>query len=154
MATALTRRLLLGLILALPTRVLPQSPDTIQQISIRRTACFGTCPIYDFTLTRRGRATFNGVSWAPMDGRYRATIDSADFALLARTLAENGFFTLDTAYVQDVTDMPTTFICARFLRLTRCIRYYGGIGPSPIARLEAAIDSVRPKLRWKRIAVP
>jgi uncharacterized protein DUF6438 len=151
MASANARRFLLAFTLALPPRLPSQSPDSIQQISIRRTACFGFCPVYDFTLTRRGHATFNGVSSSPMDGRYRATIDSTAFALLAKTLVENGFFTLDTAYVQDVTDMPTTFVCVRFIHLNRCIRYYGGIGPSPIARLEAAIDSVRPTLKWKRI---
>ncbi len=84
-----------------------------------------------------------------MIGRYQATVDSAEFALLAGTLVTNGVFTVDTAYDEPVTDMPTTFVCVQLTRSERCIRRYGGITPSPILRLENPIESMIPRLQWR-----
>ena len=128
-----------------------QQADSIQQISLRRTGCLGTCPINEFTLDRSGSATFHGEAYSTLVGRYQATLDSGDFASLAQTLVRNGVLTVDTAYDEPVTDMPTTFLCVRLIRLERCIRRYGGLAPSPIRRLEEPIDSMFPGLKWKRI---
>ena len=60
------------------------------EISIRRSACFGRCPIYDFVLTRAGRARYDGVEWTTIVGRYRATVDSESFVRLTKFITDQG----------------------------------------------------------------
>ena len=135
---------------ALVHRVAAQTSVEVLEVSMRRTACLGRCPIYDLTLTRVGPATYNGVMLAARTGSYRASVDSAAFARLAQLLVRGGFFSLDTAYDVPVTDMATTFLCIRTAAVTRCIRHYGHAGPRALSSLEDSDDAFVTGLTWVR----
>ena len=144
------RLMLLSFILALSNGVAAQTGSEVVEISMRRTACLGRCPIYDLVLGRPGAATYNGVSLTPRTGRYRASVDSAVFEGLVQHLVDGGFFSLDTVYISAVTDMPTTFLCMRTAVVTRCIRHEGHSGPPALSSLEDAVDAVAAGLTWLR----
>lgn len=67
-----------------------QASSSVTEISLRRTACFGRCPIYEVTFSRAGQATYYGERWAKMIVHYRATIDSAAFEELVQHVVGRG----------------------------------------------------------------
>src|SRR2546429_9295377 len=98
---------------ALVHGVTAQTSVEVLEVSMRRTACLGRCPIYDLTLTRVGPATYNGVMLGAGTGSYRASVDPAAFPRLAQLLVRGGFFPLDPGSDGPVTYMATTFLCIR-----------------------------------------
>jgi hypothetical protein len=137
---------LLGLATGADAQVI-QPSSSITEISLRRTACFGRCPIYEVSFSRTGEATYYGERWAKMIGHYRATIDSTAFEDLVQHVAGRGFFGFDTAYVMPATDQPTTYLCVRRTE-TRCVRRYGQAGPRDLDGMEAAVDRLVRRVAW------
>lgn len=125
-----------------------QAPGDILEVSIQRTACFGSCPIYDMALTRSGSARYNGVQWSARIGHFLAPVDSATFSRVAGVALENGFLAMDTAYVVPVTDLPTTITCLRWATGSHCVRRYGWTAPPGLIAIENAIDSASAGLKW------
>jgi hypothetical protein len=125
-----------------------QRPEEVTTISLQRTACFGTCPIYKVTLHRNGLASYDGRQFAKRTGSFRASMDSLAFARLAELIYAEGFTDLDTSYREPVTDMPTTFVCVRWATGSKCVEHYGLVTPPNFGRIENAIDSAAERLQW------
>lgn len=142
-----------GLLVALvATRAGAQIPSAVSLITLERTACFGTCPVYKVTLARDGAAVYEGIRWTPRIGRFHSSIDSLAFAQLAQLVLGQGFATLDSSYIEPVTDNPTTIVCLRWAATSRCVEHYGQVGPPNLYNIERAIDSTAVRLLWSGVS--
>src|SRR4051812_34085343 len=82
-----------------------QSKDQITEVTLDRTACFGTCPIYKVTLRSDGTILYEGQRFVEKMGAYRGTAYSFD--RLARFILKENYFDLKDDYSANVTDLPS-----------------------------------------------
>lgn len=115
-------------------------PDAIQ-ITLQRTACFGTCPAYSVTLRDDGTVTYLGREYTRVSGTHSWKIDPAAVRALAREMEQAGFFELEDEYVGLMTDHPTTYTSLTIGARTKKIRNYI-VGPQTLKDLEDRIDQV------------
>ncbi len=127
----------------------------ITKITLERTPCFGTCPVYELTVHRSGRVEFEGKEHVRQKGSHQGRISPGDFDRLVKKIGEINFFGLNDRYDGKrpdgsgvtVTDLPT-----RRTRVTRGDRtktvenYFRG--PPGLKELEDLIDQLARSARW------
>ena len=88
-------------------------PRTRIIASIKKTACFGQCPVWSATVWSDGRAEFLGEKWAKRQGKFSATVKKNWLKELLETAESSGYFALAPYYPTghaEIPDLPTTFI--------------------------------------------
>lgn len=111
------------------------------EISIKRTACYGTCPDYEMALRGDGTVTYTGRQYVRVSGQHTWKIDPAAVRALAREMEEAGFFELKDEYTAMVTDNPTTFTSLTIGARTKRVKDYVA-GPKKLKELAERIDQV------------
>lgn len=80
-------------------------------LNIRKTACFGTCPVYEFFIDKNGNATFNGEDNVPKKGKYTFKLTEKELATITKMLNKKPFSAYKNSYDNPrITDLPNTFI--------------------------------------------
>ncbi len=126
-------------------------------VTLERTPCFGTCPVYRVAIARSGAVRFVGKQHVTQAGAASAEIPAARVDSLLRELEAGGFFGFADAYVMDspacgryATDSPTVITFASVGGRTKTIRHDYGCSAAPreLGRLERLIDEVAGTSRW------
>ena len=110
-------------------------------IEFRRTACFGTCPIYQATVARNGKVTFTGVRFIDKIGSFEAQIPETEVQQMLTEIDKVNFFDRDTLYVTGATDLPSMILRVRNHGKYHTIRTEGE-GPEEVEKLMQRIDRV------------
>lgn len=131
----------------LPTLV--AFPDTAF-VSLQRTACYGTCPMYTVRVYGSGRVEFAGERFTCGAGPASATVDRASAQRLLNGLAGAGFDRLPDFTRVDRTDAPTTNIEFSNGGRSHKVAHYLGMRDAPplVDAIEHAIDRVSGDARW------
>lgn len=111
------------------------------EISIARTACFGTCPDYKVTMRQDGTVTYTGRQFVRVTGERTWTIDPAEVRALADEMVRAGYFELKDDYQARVTDHPTTYTTLVIGARSKTIKDYVA-GPPVLKDLQKRIDEV------------
>ncbi len=128
-------------------------------ITLARTACFGTCPIYTVTISSDGRVVFNGERFVKITGPAEGRIDKAAFRDLVREFEKLDYFSLPDGFTPGtkfcpgmVTDMPSANTSLRLNGRTKRVAHYHGCGNSDVlaklTALESKIDEVAETQKW------
>jgi len=126
-------------------------------VTLERTPCFGTCPVYQVGISRSGAVRFIGKHHVTQQGEATAEIPAARVDSLLRELEAGGYFGFADAYVMDApacgryaTDSPTVISSASAGGRTKTIRHDYGCDAAPVelGRLERRIDEVAGTSRW------
>jgi len=126
-------------------------------ITLERLPCFGTCPVYQVSLTRSGAVRFVGKQHVTTQGAAAAEIPAERVDSLLGALERAGYFDFADGYVMDApacgmyaTDSPTVITSVTAGGRSKTIRHdYGCHGaPRELARLERLIDDVAGTDRW------
>ncbi|WP_421789540.1 DUF6438 domain-containing protein [Hyphobacterium sp.] len=64
------------------------------RIEISEGACFGSCPIYDLTLSPDDRYVLNGQRFTRVNGLTEGALSEGSYAYMARLLSDADFFNL------------------------------------------------------------
>ena len=129
-------------------------PDA--RISLQRTSCFGSCPIYTVTIDARGTVTYEGERFVRVVGRRVAHIDPSAVATLLARAEQIRFFSLRDAYrvienpdgtTTMVTDLPTKIVTIAAKGRTKRVEDYVG-APDALGELEREIDDAAGTRRW------
>jgi len=133
----------------------PAVPEDVT-ITLERTACFGTCPVYVVTLDARGHVDYNGIRFVRVTGRQTARVPVSRVAAILDRAEQIRFFALNDRYreirhpdgtTSTVTDLPTTFVTIkRAGRAKRVEDYYGA--PTELGDLERLIDEAAQTRQW------
>jgi hypothetical protein len=147
--------LLLGSALWLSSLSAQGEPQPVQ-ITLERTACFGTCPIYSITISGDGRVAFTGKQHVRVVGSASATVSPESVAGLVEAFERIGYFRLKDRYdrierpdgtAAFVTDLPTTTTSIRIgSRFKQVVDYVGS--PEGLRDLELRIDALAGAERW------
>jgi len=135
----------------------PNASD--DQITLERTACFGSCPMYTLTIKSDGSVTFDGKRFTKTTGIATGKISQSDFRALVAEFVNIYYFSLPDAYTpgtkecpQRITDMPSANTSIRLNGRAKTVAHYYGCGTEgPLARLTALenkIDEVAGTQKW------
>ena len=133
----------------------PQAEDRrggeqITEITLERTACFGTCPMYKVTLRRDGTATYAGRRFVERQGTYTGKVYGFD--RLAQLMDSRGFFNLKDNYSMRATDLPSAITSAVQAGKRKTIVNYGDAGPVELWGIEKAIDGMMASVKWEKVS--
>lgn len=126
-------------------------------ISLERTPCFGTCPVYTITVSPSGQVTFEGRAHVRLLGAATAEIPKPRVDSLLVELERAGYFRFAGRYAVSepacgryVTDLPSVISTASLRGRTKRIQHDHGCGGAPgaLAVLEKRIDEVLGSDRW------
>jgi len=132
------------------------TPANIDSITLERTWCNGTCPIYTVTVRRDGTVTYDGEEYVKVRGHRSRKISTEQFQQLLREIQRIGFFKLKDEYTskehpdgsfETVTDLPSAITTVRTGKTRKRIKNYYG-GPESLAEFENLIDKIAGSSAW------
>jgi hypothetical protein len=123
--------------------------ETISEISLERTGCFGSCAIYKVTFRKDGTATYVGKDFVSKGGIFQGKVEY-EFQRLAELVYRQGFFNLIGRYGAPITDLDTTIVTVVRSGKSKSVVDYGSAAPVELWGFETAIDAVADKIKWAK----
>ena len=120
-------------------------------ITLERTACFGTCPVYELTITGDGTVVYQGTDFVEVKGKQTASLDQAQVQELVSAFEQAHFYALQDTYTNyDVTDNPSAIISITYKGESKTVNHYYGdkSAPQELYDLEAKIDEIVNSKKW------
>lgn len=126
-------------------------------VTLERSPCFGTCPVYRLSIWKDGTVRFLGKANVAHSGSATASIPAAKVESLVAELEAGGYLNFEERYLRDepacglyATDSPTVVTSLNLDGRAKSVRHdYGCSGAPPeLARLEKRIDEVAGTARW------
>jgi acetamidase/formamidase len=128
-------------------------------ITLERTACFGTCPIYKLTIASDGSVTFQGQRFTKTTGTAKGKITADDFRQLVSEFEKINYFSLPDRYApgtpvcpQMITDLPSANTSIKLKGKMKSVSHYHGCGDAgalaKLTALERRIDEVAGTQKW------
>lgn len=127
------------------------SPDAAIEISLQRTPCFGSCPVYSVSVDGDGNVHYFGEYFVPVLGDQSSRISRETVLQLIHAFERVDFFSLDTYYTNmNATDMPSAIVTLSVDGVTKYVEhYYGDLSaPVKLTDLEAEIDRLLNTAQW------
>ena len=86
----------------------PPRQEVIEFASIKKTFCYGKCPVYEMSIFSDGKVVLNGKANIDMIGEWVLKISEADLAAFVKMAEDIDYFELEDKYDSPVTDLPST----------------------------------------------
>ncbi len=109
-------------------------------ISLQRTACFGTCPIYKIEILSDYSGIYTGTKFVKNIGVLKFQLTTEDVNKILDYATKINFSKLKDEYSKPITDLPTTYIKIK----NKKIKDYAG-APKELKNLEILIDELYQK---------
>jgi hypothetical protein len=145
--------LLMLIMFAVPS-VNAQGNEPNAVITLERTACHGTCPIYTVAVLEDGTVLYEGENFVSVIGKQTSEIAPETVAAMVAAFRDAGYFDWNDAYdMQTVSDLPTVITSVTHDGTTKRIERYTGDTSAPLALrfLEQWIDDVTNTALWTGI---
>jgi len=129
------------------------------EVTLSRSACFGTCPSYVASINASGDVQWQGKACVDQTGATTGQRTAAEASAVFQALIDGGFWTYQDRYVSAEdgcevwTDAPTVEITVRATGLDKTlVHYHGCRGISDLdalAELEDELDRLIDTQAWK-----
>ena len=136
-----------------------EKPQRDITITLERTSCLGTCPVYKLTVKSDGSVIYDGKEYVRVKGIQRSKIEPAEVERLAQAFLDIHYFELQDGYQtiknpdgseSIVTDLPTTYTSLVLEARGKKVEDYVG-APKELKSLEQRIDEVAGTKHWVAI---
>ena len=120
-------------------------------VSLSRSACYGTCPIYSVTIAADGTVGYHGEKFVAVTGFQARTITPEKVREVYDAIEKANVFALEDEYVGPVTDFPTYELSVTYKGRTKRIEDYAGKMadmPKSVTEIEEMIDDVAGTRDW------
>ncbi|HWN19258.1 MAG TPA: DUF6438 domain-containing protein [Gemmatimonadales bacterium] len=140
-----------------PAQEASEATGPAPAISLERTACFGTCPVYTISVSASGKVAFQGRAHVRLLGVATGQIPAPRVDSLLVELEKAGYFSFASRYASSepacgryVTDLPTAITTVSLRGRIKRIEHDHGCGAAPdaLAVLEKRIDEVLGSSEW------
>lgn len=122
--------------------------------SIRRGACFGSCPTFEINIYNSGYAELKGTRAVDLIGDYTATISKAKMQALLDMANNIGYQKMDDVYDNPmVTDLPETETSIVINGKRKSVRRRVNF-PTEILKLEELFDLLLKSEKWTKVDNP
>jgi hypothetical protein len=121
-----------------PVPAAAASKPEFDVVSLDRSACFGTCPVYSVEIRADGNAVFAGAEHVKTPGRHNSKLSQSELALLSSALREvkletmrDQYVTAEDGCVNLPTDHPSFSVSVKQSGTTKTVVFYTGChGPT------------------------
>lgn len=120
-------------------------------ITLRRTECFGSCPVYDLTLHSDGRAELKAVSGLDKKGDFEGTVNLFSYGKLCYLMEQLHFTEFKPRYDGNWTDAATVIVTATTGNEEFSVSDYSEIGPIELWAIQQTIDNIRHEILWRQL---
>jgi len=134
--------------------VMPNFAQEAEQtgvITLERTPCFGSCPVYTLEIHEDGTVLYEGIRFVEVEGSQEFTLDPDTTAALFEGIVESGYFDLDDKYTDfDVTDAPSVNTSVTIGDEYKQIWHYMGdqSAPAELYHIEYWVDVMVGTEQW------
>ncbi len=119
-------------------------------ISLERTPCYGTCPIYKMEVFSDGSAFFHGERFVDKIGDFQFTVSKKTIDYILKRAEEIGFFEMEDIYTGNITDLPKTITFIKSEKgEKKIIDYYNA--PKILKEFESLVDGCIDYRRMKKL---
>jgi hypothetical protein len=143
----------------IPKAIFTGQKTSDEAITLERTACFGTCPMYKLTIASDGDVTFVGQRFTRTTGTAQGRISPNEFRRLVEEFEKINYFSLPDSFSpgtpqcpRRITDMPSANTSIRWQGKTKSVAHYHGCGDAGVLQkltaLENKIDEVAGTQKW------
>ena len=122
-------------------------------ITLERTPCFGTCPVYTLRIHGNGTVVYEGKDFTKVKGKIETTISQDKIEQLISEFEEADYFSLNSNYTKrTITDAETVITSITIDGKTKTIEHYRGdfSAPRQLTELEDRIDEIVNSKQWIR----
>jgi uncharacterized protein DUF6438 len=118
-------------------------------ISLERTPCFGSCPIYKATLHRDGRIELHVTdNFSVPNGDWEGKIGTRMFGRLCYSLDSIKFQSLKSSYRAHWTDDTTCIVTASAGDKSKAVSDYGKVAPIGLWMFQESVDAIVKNVKW------
>jgi len=131
--------------------------SVVPAITLERTACFGSCPVYVISLSRGGEVRYEGKAHVRRTGVATGRIPRKQVDALLTELDQAGYFNFADEYSPSraacgraATDLPTVITSVTLPGRTKRVTHYYGCSNAPgaLTVLEQKIDNAVSSAQW------
>lgn len=127
----------------------PRSVNRGDSVRLFRSACFGTCPEYQVTVSENGDVAWKGLAYVTAIGVRQSRIDPRSARALIRRFLDPKFWALCGNYSSTVTDNPGTDIEVHIGGRSKTVSNYANSAPSWVETFEDSIDAAADTHLWR-----
>lgn len=143
--------------LILPCMAIAKSPKkvkrlpTVASITMRRTACMGTCPDYSICLEANGQLTYTGYRFVKDSGVYTKVISSKLYNPIMNKVWQYRLDTCSRMYESRIADLPGIYYTIAYRDSVKQI-FNANFGPEFLETLANELDQLGLKhdKTWKK----
>lgn len=115
----------------------------------RKTSCFGSCPVYDFTLYADGTCSLNAKQHYKVQGEKRGGVAQSKVKEVQQQLEEIGYWSLDRKYDDaKLQDVPSTHIYAKKENKGKWVKSRYG-SPERLKLFQVFVETMINEVKWK-----
>lgn len=122
-------------------------------LALKRTGCYGKCPVFEANVFSDGKATYKGIDHVEMLGNYEASADSSWRNKILEKALLIGYFTLSDSYPTDgrfIPNLPNTITSLSYKgRLHRVYNNFDA--PKALVELEIFLETALSELNWTKV---
>jgi hypothetical protein len=123
----------------------PQKPNPDRfaksEISLEKTECYGTCPVYSITIYGTGKVLYEGKRFVKKEGKYEKQLSQRQTSKIFNAFECASFFDFNSEYTAGISDLPTTYVTFQHRGFKKKITdYYGG--PDELKKLEKMVEDI------------
>jgi hypothetical protein len=120
--------------------------STVRKITLKRTPCYGPCPVYEVTVSGTGEVEYFGEAHVARAGAHRWKISRRRLQRLAEAFDRANYSRLEDAYTsREFTDAPGCLTSIEYEDGSyKCVDHYHGdpAAPAALTELEDEIDRI------------
>jgi Cu+-exporting ATPase len=117
-------------------------------VELRRTPCYGRCPVYRVRLYADGRIEWTGERFVKVTGPATAKVASETARALIDKFRAAGYWNLCETYDRRITDVPATITLLHIAGTEKSVFDRANAAPDWLRESERAIDSLAGTDRW------
>jgi hypothetical protein len=120
-------------------------------MTLERSGCYGTCPVYSVKIYGDGRVEFDGQCFVAVRGKRTSTIPGDAVESLFGFFRNADYFSLNDTYDSPASDLPTSTTSVSFDGKKKSVMDYYGVEvgmPDSVKLIERAIDRLTNSEQW------
>jgi hypothetical protein len=126
------------------------SKKTVKRFTLDEGGCYGTCPVFEMTITANGSATYDAKFYNKTTGKFTGTISKTELSELMSLLNYLDLPSLNDSYAVNWTDDQEMRITVTYSDgSTKKINDYGGEGTYGLKRFYKLVEDLRETQQWK-----
>jgi len=123
--------------------------DKSPLITLEKTRCFGTCPVFTLEIYADGEAILRGEENIHKIGEFHSALSKKQVKELVKEFRNRDFFGFEDTYTSSASDLPTTYLSFTDKGETKKITDYDQ-APESLKELEAKVEAYIGILSWRK----